>query len=161
MEFRPCVLIVAITIVASLAAQDAQPKRSITEKDLFDFIWVANPQVSPDGTRVAFTRINVDEKKTGYETAIWLVALDGKQNPIRLTSGKHDASPRWSPDGSYVAFVRGGEKDETGKPKPGQLFLLSLNGGEAFAVTDLPKGAGGAVWSPDGTRIAFLSSTTQ
>jgi dipeptidyl aminopeptidase/acylaminoacyl peptidase len=161
MEFRRCVLIVAIAIVASLAAEDTQSKRSITEKDLFDFIWVANPQLSPDGTRVAFTRISVDDKKTGYETSIWLVAMDSEQSPIRLTSGKHDASPRWSPDGSHIAFVRGGEKDETGKLKPGQLFLLSLNGGEAFAITDLPKGAGGAVWSPDGKRIAFPSSTTQ
>ena len=125
MKFRRCVLIVVLAIVAPLAAQDTQPKRSITEKDLFDFIWVANPQLSPDGTRVTFTRVNVDDKKTGYETSIWLVAIDGKQSPIRLTSGKHDASPRWSPDGSHIAFVRGGEKDETGKSKE---ILLIIDG---------------------------------
>ena len=50
-------------------------------------------------TTCAFTRVNVDEKRTGYETSIWIVATDGTQAPVRLTNGKHDAQPRWSPDG--------------------------------------------------------------
>src|SRR5207249_9284308 len=45
-------------------------KRPITEKDLFKFTWIANPQLSPDGSRVAFTRVVVDEKRPGYETSI-------------------------------------------------------------------------------------------
>jgi len=158
--------VVIILIVAALTAQDATPpkssqKRSLTEKDLFDFVWVANPQVSPDGTRVAFTRVNVDDKRTNYETSIWIAATTGKDAPTRMTNGKHDAQPRWSPDGTHIVFVRGGEKDEAGKQKPGQLALLSLAGGEASTITDLPKGASNPVWSPEGKRIAFVSSTTQ
>ena len=159
-------LFVMIVVATSLAGQEkTQPavplKRSITEKDLFEFIWVANPQLSPDGGRVAFTRVNVDEKKTGYESSIWTVPTNGKDAPVRLTSGKHDAQAIWSPDGKYIAFVRAGEKDESGKPKPGQLALLSLAGGEARVITDMPKGAANPVWSPDNKRIAFQSSTTQ
>jgi dipeptidyl aminopeptidase/acylaminoacyl peptidase len=164
MKIRLCAVIVILLV--SAAAQDAtQPaspkKRPITEKDLFDFVWVANPQISPDGTRVAFTRVNVDEKRTGYETSIWMAAINGKDAPLRMTNGKHDAQPRWSPDGKRLVFVRGGEKDDAGKPKPGQLAMLSLDGGEARTITDLPKGASSPVWSPDGKYIAFLSSTTQ
>ncbi len=169
MKFRFIILIITVAIVslavvAPLAAQNSTPsttsKRSITDKDLFDFIWVANPQLSPDGSRVAFTRVNVDEKRTGYETSIWTVATSGNEAPVRMTNGKHDAHPRWSSDGKRIAFVRGGDKDETGKPKPPQIAILSLAGGEAWIITDLPKGAGDPVWSPDSKRIAFLTETT-
>ena len=165
MKFCSAVAIINLVIIAPLAAQNAAPPvadrtRAITDKDLFDFIWVTDPQLSPDGGRVAFTRVNVDEKRTGYETSIWMVETSGSEPPVRMTNGKHDAQPRWSPDGKHIAFVRGGDKDESGKPKPPQIAMLSFSGGEALIVTDLPKGASGPVWAPDSKRIAFLSSTT-
>src|SRR6266853_4272898 len=170
MKFRFSTLVITLTIivlaiVTALVAQDSTPqpgaaKRSITDKDLFNFVWIADPQVSPDGSRAVFTRVVTDEKHTGYETSIWIVVTSGSEAPVRLTMGKHDVHPRWSPDGKRIVFLRGGEKDETGKPRPPQLAILSLAGGEASVVTDLPKGATSPVWSPDSRRIAFLSSTT-
>jgi dipeptidyl aminopeptidase/acylaminoacyl peptidase len=158
--------IVVFAIATTLSAQNANAqasgaKRSITEKDLFSFMWIGDPRVSPDGSRAVFTRVVTDEKHTGYETSIWMVATSGAGSPLRLTNGKHDASARWSPDGTRIAFVRGGDKDDSGKPRPAQIAILPLSGGEARIITDLPKGASGPVWSPDGRRIAFSSTTTQ
>src|SRR6185369_13179240 len=69
-----------------------------------------------------------------------------------------DTTPRWSPDGKYLVFVRAPEKD--GRPEPPQLFMLAMSGGEPFQFTTLPRGAGGPQWSPDGRYIAFYNSAT-
>lgn len=139
---------------ASLAQQPA--KRLLTETELFRFVWVADPRPSPDGTRVAFTRVTVNEKGDGYDTAVWIVPADGGAPPARLTVGTRDSQPRWSPDGRRIAFLRAPLRD--GKPEPPQIHILSLSGGEAWRLTDVPRGASAAVWSPDGKRIAFTSS---
>src|SRR5256714_11520159 len=84
----------------------AADKRNITEKDLFDFVWVGDAQVSPDGSRVAFVRVTVNEQKEGYNTSIWMVGTSASEAPHRLTSGERDSAPRWSPHGKYVASTR-------------------------------------------------------
>src|SRR5947209_12259319 len=99
---------------AALAAPAADAKRPITEKDLFRFAWAADPQISPEGSRVAFVRVSVNKDKDTYETSLWLVPADGDA-PRRLTNGPRDAGPRWSPDGRHLVFVRGPEKE--GKPQ--------------------------------------------
>jgi dipeptidyl aminopeptidase/acylaminoacyl peptidase len=125
--------------------------------DLFKFTWIADPQISPDGSKVAFVRVIVNEKDNRYESAVYVVPASGGE-PKALTGGIRDTSPRWSPDGKSIAFVRAVEKD--GKPQPSQIFLLPTDGGEAHAITDLPKGASSPVWSPDSKMLAFSSTTT-
>ncbi|HSH39174.1 MAG TPA: S9 family peptidase [Chthoniobacterales bacterium] len=146
-----------VALIGSTPADVLAQKRNITEKDLFDFTWIGDPQISPDGSRVLFVRVNVNDKKDGYKTSIWSVSTAGNEEPRQLTRGERDSSPRWSPDGRSVVFVRGTEKD--GKPEPGQLCMLPMGGGDSFVFTDLPKGASNPEWSPDGKTIAFASSS--
>ncbi|MEP6850186.1 MAG: S9 family peptidase [Acidobacteriota bacterium] len=148
--FSRCVVIVLVFAFA-VSAQ----KRNITEKDLFDFTWVSDPQIAPDGASVAFVQVTVNEKREGYDTSIWSVSTSGGE-PHRLTSGIRDSAPRWSPDGKMLAFVRVTEKD--GKADQPQLFMLPMAGGDSFQFTNIPRGAGQPRWSPDGRLIAFSGS---
>jgi dipeptidyl aminopeptidase/acylaminoacyl peptidase len=145
-----------LTIVFLTSPALAQ-KRNITEKDLFNFNWIADPQVSPDGSRVAFVKVTVNDRKDGYNTSIWIVSTATGESK-QLTSGIRDATPRWSPDGKYLVFVRSPEA--AGRPEPPQLFMLSMEGGEAFPFTSLPLGCGGPQWSPDGKMISFANVAT-
>jgi dipeptidyl aminopeptidase/acylaminoacyl peptidase len=147
----------AAALLSAVSISAAAGKRPITEKDLFRFTWIADPQISPDGARVAFVRVTVNENEDRYDTSLWSVAAQGGEAPRRLTNGPRDTAPRWAPDGKRLAFIRASEKD--GKPQPGQLYIMSMAGGEPKAITSLPKGADSPAWSPDGTMIVFTSRT--
>lgn len=149
-------LLVLITIVVLAPGVLAQ-KRNITEKDLFSFNWIADPQVSPDGSRIAFVKVTVNDRKDGYNTAVWIVSTANSEVK-QMTSGTRDTTPRWSPDGKYLVFVRVPEKD--GRPDSPQLFMISMDGGEAWQFTSLPRGAGNPQWSPDGKLISFSNGAT-
>ncbi|HZM88788.1 MAG TPA: S9 family peptidase [Blastocatellia bacterium] len=146
-------LLIAASVLPSLLL--AADKRAITDMDLFKFVWIADPQISPDGSRVAFVRVWVNQKADRYENALWIVPAGGGASR-QITAGPRDSTPRWSPDGKTLGFVRSPEKD--GRPQPPQIFLLSLDGGEARQLTDVPRGAGGFEWSPDGKTIAFSNT---
>ena len=145
------VLITFVFVITPAAAQ----KRNITEKDLFNFVWIGDPQISSDGSGVAYVRVTVNDKKDGYNTSIWTVS-SATGETHQLTSGPRDSSPRWSPDGKYLAFVRITEKD--GRPDVPQLFMLPMTGGDSFQFTTVARGATQPQWSPDGKTIAFVNN---
>ncbi len=157
LRFCAALLFILCLTSAPFAEAAGPAKRQITEKDLFDFVWIGDPQVSPDGARVAYVRVTVDEKKDGYKTAICVVPANGNEAPRQLTSGPRDSAPRWSPDGNWIAFTRATEKE--GKKQPAQIYLLPMSGGDAFVITDLPKGASDPKWAPDGKSVLFTSTS--
>jgi dipeptidyl aminopeptidase/acylaminoacyl peptidase len=148
---------VAVSIFFCAASLGAQSRRPITDTDLFRFVWAADPQISPNGSQVAFVRVTVNEDKDRYESQIFVVPADGSAAPRPLTSGRNDRSPRWSPSGRDLAFVRTPEPVD-GKSKTAQIYLISMAGGEARPITDATKGASNPVWSPDGHTLAFIST---
>src|SRR5579884_3862160 len=97
---------------------------------------VGDAQISPDGKSVAYVVKCLDREKNDYAGNIWLWQ-DGETR--QYTAGGKDSAPRWSPDGSRLAFTSGRE----GK---GQVFVMSTRGGEPVRLTDLPLGAGTPVW---------------
>jgi dipeptidyl aminopeptidase/acylaminoacyl peptidase len=121
-------------------------------EDLYDVVWATDPRLCPDGQTVAYVVNSIDREENTYRGAIWLAAADGGSAPRQLTAGKKsDGTPRWSSDGTRLAFTsnRDGEKK--------QLYVLPLGGGEPTCLTDLKEDAAQPVWSPDGTRLAFTS----
>lgn len=145
-------MVIALSVPVPAFGAD---KRLITEMDLFKFHWAADPQISPDGSRVAFVRARVNQKSDRYESALWIAPTSGGA-PRQLSSGPRDSSPRWSPDGRTLAFIRAAEKE--GRTQPPQIYLMTFDGGEAQALTEVPRGTGAFEWSPDGKTIAFQSS---
>lgn len=105
----------------------------------------SDAQITADG-RIVFVvaRMNVDDDK--YERDLWLSEGAGVR---RFTTGGSDTHPRWSPDGSTIAFLRKVDK-------AAQLALIPADGGEARILTDLPLGVEGFEWSPDGSTIAAV-----
>jgi dipeptidyl aminopeptidase/acylaminoacyl peptidase len=121
-------------------------------EDVFELAGVADPRVSPDGRTVAFSVARVDGKANEYRAAIWLAPMDGSSKPRQFTSGtKRDADPRWSPDGSTLAFTSNREGESS------QLYLMPVAGGEPRKLTSLDEDVNEVVWSPDGSTIAFVS----
>jgi dipeptidyl aminopeptidase/acylaminoacyl peptidase len=149
--FRQSALASALTLACgSVGTAQQATKHPITFDDIIKMHRLSEPQISPDGKWVAYTVATPDMDANRNVTNIWLVSTAGGAS-TQLTQSGHDSSPVWSPDGSTIAFLssRSGEA---------QVYLLSLEGGEAQRLTKLSTGAGLVKWSPGGKTIAFTSS---
>jgi dipeptidyl aminopeptidase/acylaminoacyl peptidase len=125
--------------------------RGMQPDDVYRLRSAADPRLSPDSRTVAYVVSWVDEDDREPRSAVWCAAADGSTPPRRLTfGGTRDASPRWSPDGRWLAFT------STRDDAPAQLFVLPVDGpGESQQLTHLEEAVEQPTWSPDSTRIAF------
>ena len=142
---RPALLCTLLLLAAPpLAAQSGR----LTEMDVFELEYVSDPRVSPDGDRVVYVRQFADVMTDMNYSNLWLVRADGSGHRP-LTTGKFtDNSPRWSPDGSRIAYM----SNRDGMP---QIYMHWVESGQTAAITNLTDPATSLSWSPDGSRLAF------
>src|SRR5438105_14380304 len=130
-----------LLITTSIAVAGDEKKRPMKLDDLFRFERFADPQISPDGTMIAYAVGKVDWDKNSVLYHLWLAAADGKTPPRQLTAAtKSDRHPRWSPDGKWILF-------ESSRSGTSQLWLISTQSGEAQQLTDVSTGASEGTWS--------------
>lgn len=140
---------VASLAVALLAPVHVEAQADIQTIDLEMYLElesVSNPQISPDGTRIVYTRGWVDKMNDSRESSVWIMNADGSRNRF-LVDG---SGPIWSPDGTRIAYTARGE------PSGSQIFVRWMDDeGATSQVTRLTKSPSGIRWSPDGEHLSF------
>jgi dipeptidyl aminopeptidase/acylaminoacyl peptidase len=144
-----------------MPARRAQSKAAKRPFDV-DALWavkrLGTPTLSPDGRLACAAVTSYVMDRNAGTTELWLYptgaggAAGMRHKPRRLTSGDKDSNPRWSPDGTRIAFIA--KRRDDAEP---QIYLIAPDGGEATRLTNLATGASALKWFPDGKRIAFVS----
>ena len=143
LAFAAAVSALASRLVAAQPAADTL----LSLAHYFDLEQVGNPQISPDGKTIVYTRGWVDKVNDRWDNALWVMSADGTRNRY-LTKG---SSPVWSPDGTRIAYLGAAEE-----PKGTQVFVRWMDAeGATTQVTRVTETPATIKWTPDGKSIAF------
>jgi len=148
MRFAP--LGSAFALLVQATTLSAAEPRPLKVDDLLALKTVGAPVLSPDGAQVAYTVRSMDLKKDTADSDIYLIPTGGGDAVRLTTSPKAETSPKFSPDGKWIAFLSSREGDKS------QVWLLPRSGGEAARLTDVKSGVDAFVWSPDSKRLALV-----
>lgn len=144
----------AVLLAGALYGADLgkEPVRKVNLGMYLDLVNVSDPEISPDGKQIIFTRRWVDKMNDRFESALYIMNADGSRQRF-LAKG---SAARWSPDGTRIAYMAEGE------PKGAQIYVRWMDAeGASTQITRLEESPGGISWSPDGKSIAFTKLVPQ
>jgi len=142
--------VVAVFLPPTARLSAEVPPFPLKAEDVFNVELATDPRLSPDGKHVVYVRQFADVTTDKGYSNLWIVGTDGKDHRPLTTGKQSDSSPRWSPDGTRLAYV----SDREAKP---QIVVRWLDGGQTVTVTNLESAPSGIAWSPDGTQLSFVS----
>jgi len=145
-------LLCAAALAILLFFPHLSPAQQASDEQLLDLemYWelqsASNPQLSPDGSRMVYTRGWIDPKSDDRTSELWMMDADGQRNRF-LAEG---SSPTWSPDGTRIAYLAEGEPDGN------QIYVRWMDAeGATSQITRMTKSPSNIRWSPDSESIAF------
>ncbi|MDP2577943.1 MAG: S9 family peptidase [Gemmatimonadota bacterium] len=154
LKHRFFTVLAALIFLGLASVATGQEKRTIRANDLFQVRTASSVVLSPDGRQVAFVVTQVDSADNAYYSHIWIASTDDRGARQYTHGVVRDRGPAWSPDGTSIAFVSNRGDDVS------QIYILPVDGGEAWQLTEMEAGASNPVWAPDGRSLLFTSSLT-
>jgi acylaminoacyl-peptidase len=151
LHWRVALSVAAVSFLALPAltrAQDSSHK--LTAMDEFQLQIATDPQISPDGKKIVYVRGFADPMTDKRYANLWIINADGSDHRPLTTGNRSDSTPRWSPDGTRIAYL----SDADGKQ---QIYVRWMDSGQTARITNLEEGPDAIAWSPDGKMLSFSS----
>ncbi len=136
-----------VTVILGVTQIEAQQSPFVNE-DVFEIEYASDVQISPNASMVAYVRYSMSVMRDRREGRLWLVNTDGSRHRKITSADRSESSPRWSPDGTRIAFV-------SGSAEGSEIYVYWVDTGQIARLTQLERSPGGIAWSPDGSHIAF------
>jgi len=128
----------------------AQEIKKFSDMDVFELEWAQDPQISPNGQHIVYVRRGMDKMKDRRTSRLWMMNADGSAHMKLTQRDVNESNPRWSPNGSRIAFSSPAEGNGS------EIFIYWVESGAMARITQLERSPRSMKWSPDGTQLAFV-----